>query len=171
MLEDKEVTIQQLLGGACRCPHAAQCWCFPAPSGCDTSPFALWKPPAAVPSRCSSLGCASGPWCLSAAGEDISDLTSGQVKFCEIPQKLLCDQAICYKTFFYRTLLLSAVLSSSSCAEEIWYSFMIALLAITRAHCCAFVNIKGELHCREISSAKRISSPKGKWYLFSVLVI
>lgn len=30
---------------------------------------------------------------------------------------------------------------------------MIALLAITRAHCYAFVNIKGKLHCREISSA------------------
>lgn len=37
--------------------NAAQCWCFPAPSGCDTSPFALWKPPSAVPPRCSLLGC------------------------------------------------------------------------------------------------------------------
>lgn len=58
------------------------------------------------------LLCASGPWCLSAAGEDISD-TLGQEKFCDVPPKLLWDKARCDKTFFYRILILSAVLSSS----------------------------------------------------------
>lgn len=87
-----------------------------------------------------------------------SDIRPGEILW--NPPKLLWDQATCYKTFFYRTLFLSAVLSSSSCAEEIWYSFMIALLAITRAHCCAFVNIKGKPHCREISSAFALTKSK-----------
>lgn len=37
---------------------------------------------------------------------------------------------------------------------------MITLLAIARAHCYAFVNVKGKLHCREISSAFALTERK-----------
>lgn len=149
MLEAKEGLTQQLLGGACSSmlvfSSSIRQWhisvfSLKASISCALRVFVTW------------LLCASGHWCLSAA-EDISDLTSGQVKFCEVPPKLFWDQATYYKTLLYRTLLLSAVLSSSSRAEEFSYSFMSALLAITRAHCYAFVNMKGKLHCREVSSA------------------
>lgn len=56
--------------------------------------------------------CASQPWCLSAAGEDTSDLTLPYINFCQVPTKLLLDQttqSVCYKTLVCRTLLHSAV--------------------------------------------------------------
>ena len=46
--------------------------------------------------------CASEPWCLSTAQEDISDLKLGQVNFCQVLNKLRWDHATqspCYKVF------------------------------------------------------------------------